>query len=171
MPTPDVDVEAIVAALAAHQIAYVVIGGLAAELYDVAMPPTRDVDITPALDYENLSRLAEALNELDARFRVVDGPPEGFEIPGGVTAEMLAPMLTAAFATSAGPFDVCLRPAGTEGFEDLAANRQLLTYRDRDVPVASLEDVIRSKEAAGRDKDLLVIPALRAHLRRMESKD
>jgi hypothetical protein len=59
------------------------------------------------------------------------------------------------------------RPAGTDGYEDLAERTQQVRYRDRDVPVASLEDVIRSEEAAGREKDLLVIPALRAHLRRL----
>jgi hypothetical protein len=166
MPTPDVDVEAILVALERHEVDYVVIGGFAAELHDVAIPPTRDIDITPAADVENLQRLSEALNELDARFRVVDGPPEGVEIPGGITSEWLRSMITIALTTSAGPFDVCMRPEGTEGFDDLVGGRQRLSYRDREVPVASLEDVIRSKEAVGRQKDLLVLPALRAHLAR-----
>ena len=169
MPTPDVDVEAILVALDRHDVDYVVIGGFAAELYDVAIPPTRDIDITPSDTTENLQRLASALGDLDARLRVVDGPAEGFSIPGGVTAEWLASMLTVTFTTSAGPFDVCRRPTGTDGYDDLVEDQQTLSYGDRDVPVASLEDVIRSKEAAGREKDLLVIPALRAHLRRMES--
>lgn len=167
MPTPDVDVEVIITALEEHDVDYVVIGGFAAELYDVAIPPTRNIDITPSVDPENLARLADALIELEARFRVVDGPPDGVEVPGGVTAEWLASMLTATFTTSAGPFDICVRPAGTAGFEDLVQNRRYVSYQDYEVPVASLEDVIRSKEAVGRVKDLLVIPALRAHLRRM----
>ena len=87
---------------------------------------------------------------------------------GGVTGRWLASMATMTFTTNAGPFDISLRPDGTDGYEDLAERTQQLRYRDRDVPVASLEDVIRSKEAAGREKDLLVIPALRAHLRRMD---
>lgn len=167
MPTPDVDVEVIITALEEHEVDYVVIGGFAAELYDVAIPPTRNIDITPSVDPENLARLADALIELEARFRVVDGPPDGVEVPGGVTAEWLASMLAATFTTSAGPFDICVRPAGTAGFEDLVQNRRYVSYQDYEVPVASLEDVIRSKEAVGRVKDLLVIPALRAHLRRM----
>ena len=167
MPTPDVDVEAIIAALEDHDVDYVIIGGFAAELYDVAIPPTRDIDITPSTSPDNLARLADALNDLDARFRVLDGPADGFPIPDGVTAGLLAPMIMATFTTSAGPFDICLRPAGTAGFEDLVQNSRHMSYRDHEVPVASLEDVIRSKEAVGRVKDLLVIPALRAHLRRM----
>jgi hypothetical protein len=166
MPTPDVDVVAILATLDRHTVDYVIIGGFAAELHDVAIPPTRDIDITPASDVENLRRLSEALNELDARFRVVDGPPEGVEIPDGITPEWLRSMITVALTTSAGPFDVCMRPDGTAGFDDLIQGRQWLAYGDSEVPVASLEDVIRSKEAVGRQKDLLVIPALRAHLAR-----
>ena len=169
MPTPDVDVDAILAALEWHGVEYVVIGGFAAELYDVAIPPTRDVDITPSMAPENLTALANALTALDARFRVVDGPPEGVEIPNGITAEWLASMATMTFTTNAGPFDISLRPDGTDGFDDLVRGQRSLRYGDREVPVASLADVIRSKEAVGREKDLLVIPALRAHLSRMDS--
>ena len=66
MPTPDVDVSAILSALEHHKVKYVVIGGFAAELHDVAISPTRDIDITPSVEGENLSRLAAALRDLDA---------------------------------------------------------------------------------------------------------
>ena len=49
---------------------------------------------------------------------------------------------------------------------DLVLVFGMLSVLLADVPVASLEDVLRSKEAAGREKDFLVIPAIRAHLRR-----
>ena len=39
MPTPDVDVSAILSALEHHKVKYVVIGGFAAELHDVAIAP------------------------------------------------------------------------------------------------------------------------------------
>lgn len=166
MPTPDVRVEAILDALAQHDVAYVVIGGFAVELHDVAVPPTRDIDITPSQDADNLSRLAAVLHDLGARIRVPGGPGEGVEVPGGITADHLAGLVTAAFVTNAGPLDLSFVPDGTEGFEDLARSRATIDYEGRAVSVASLEDVLRSKEAAGREKDLLVIPAIRAHLRR-----
>ena len=68
--------------------------------------------------------------------------------------------------TVAGPLDISFVPDGTEGYADLRRDHVTLVYGDRTVPVASLEAVIRSKEAAGREKDILVLPALRAHLRR-----
>ncbi len=153
-------------ALDRHGVDYVVIGGFAVELHDVAVPPTRDVDITPSTNTANLERLAAALVELRAHFRVPDGPAQGVAIPGGVSAEWLAGMVTVALVTDAGPLDVSLLPDGTTGYDDLAASSSEIRYEDRAVPVAALEDIIRSKEAAGRIKDIVVLPALRAHLRR-----
>ncbi|MCL1600699.1 MAG: hypothetical protein M3112_04085 [Actinomycetia bacterium] len=165
MPTPDVDASAIIRAFARHKVQYVVIGGFAAELHQVAIPPTRDMDVTPEPSASNLKRLAKALRELNARFRVPDGPPGGVEIPGGVTATWLSEMVTTTLVTEAGPLDIAMRPDGTTGYDDLDESVVVMRYGGMDVPVASLIDVIRSKEAAGREKDIRVLPALRAHLR------
>ncbi len=170
MPTSDVDVAVILDTLERHEVAYVVIGGFAAELHDVAIPPTRDIDLTPSPAPENLERLAAALRHLGARFRVPYGPAAGVDIPGGITADWLADMVTVTLTTTAGPLDIALRPDGTRGFDDLIRDHVVISYADRPVPVASLADIIRSKEAAGRAKDLLVIPALRAHLRRLRGR-
>ena len=167
MPTPDIDVDAILEVLDRHRVDYVIIGGFAVELHDVAVPPTRDVDITPASVRSNLARLAGALTEMNARFRVPDGPPTGVDIPGGITPEWLEDMVTLAFITDAGALDISLVPDGTTGYEDLLSSHIEVDFGGRAVRVASLEDVIRSKEAAGREKDIRVLPALRAHLRRL----
>jgi hypothetical protein len=166
MPTADVDTIRILSILEEHRVQYVIIGGFAAELHRVAIPPTRDIDLTPAPTDDNLARLATALRELNARFRVPDGPPEGVEIPGGVTGAWLADMVTVTLSTDAGALDIALRPDGTAGYDDLNDSLTIVDHEGHQVPVASLADVIRSKEAAGREKDLLVLPALRAHLRR-----
>jgi hypothetical protein len=170
MPTADVDPSAIIETFMRHSVQYVVIGGFAAELHDVAIPPTRDIDVTPAATENNLETLAAALSELNARFRVPDGPPYGVEIPGGITATWLAGMVTVTLMTNAGPLDISLQPDGTAGYDDLHESVTIVTYEGLEVPVASLADVIRSKEAAGREKDLLVLPALRAHLRRQANE-
>lgn len=166
MPTPDVDVAMILDVFEQYEVSYVVIGGFAAELHQVAIPPTRDIDVTPDATNDNLRRLAMALRQLNARFRVSDAPADGVEIPGGITADLLATMVTVTLWTDAGPLDIAMRPDGTTGYADLLDAVVVVRYRGRDVPVASLADVIRSKEAAGRQKDLLVLPALRAHLKR-----
>ena len=60
------------------------------------------------------------------------------------------------------------RPDGTDGYDDLAANATVLRLLGTDVTVASLDDVIRSKEAAGRDKDIAALPILIEHRRALE---
>ena len=65
---PPLDVEAILGALDRHRVEYVLIGGLAARIHGSPFL-TEDLDITPALDRENLARLATALQELGARLR------------------------------------------------------------------------------------------------------
>lgn len=169
MPTPDVDAAAILDVLARHRVEFVVIGGFAVELHDVAVPPTRDIDITPATSADNLARVAGALNELNARLRLPDDP-DGLAIPGGVTPELLTLMTAVTLVTDKGALDLSLKPSGTEGYSDLVAGLTELEYQGRKVPVADLADVLRSKEAAGREKDLKTIPAIRAHLRRRGSR-
>lgn len=166
MPTPDVDVQKMLEALLRHKESFVVIGGFAAELHDVPIPPTRNIDITPATDPDNLNRLIAALNELDARLRVPAGPAEGVIVPGGLTPEFLQSMISVALVTKAGPLDISLLPDGTHGYPDLERGSLQMAFQRLQIPVASLDDIIRSKEAAGREKDLLVLPALREHRRR-----
>jgi hypothetical protein len=47
-------------------VKYVIIGGIAAQLHDLPVPATVDIDVTPARDHENLERLARAFDELKA---------------------------------------------------------------------------------------------------------
>ena len=60
---------------------------------------------------------------------------------------------------------VTYRPDGTDGYDDLARSVVVVRLLGVDVPVASLEDIIRSKEAAGRAKDIAVLPILIEHSR------
>lgn len=158
------DPEALLRTLEAHEVRYVLIGGLAATLYG-SPHVTIDVDITPDRDRDNLAALARALEELDARVRT-----EG--VPGGLafdrSAEMLSRVEVLNLATRFGDLDLTFVPAGTGGYEDLRRRAIELEIRDVRVTVAALADVIRSKEAAGREKDRLTLPTLRRLLERLE---
>ena len=64
-----------------------------------------------------------------------------------------------------GEFDISFHPSGfAEGYAQLAVNAHRLRVGEVDVVVADLADVIRSKESAGRPKDLRVLPLLYRHL-------
>lgn len=163
MPVPGLDAELIINTLRTHHVAFVVVGGFAVELWDVAIQPTVDIDITPETSRGNLERLANALNELEAGIRAGS---ETIQVPGGLTAEMIEQMSVLNLNTKAGPLDLTIRPAGTTGYVELIPNATEIPYRGVVVPTAALEDVARSKEAAGRPKDLRTLPAIYAHLQR-----
>lgn len=146
-----------------HGVRYVLIGGLAATLYG-SPNVTTDVDITPATDRANLRKLAQALDELDARIRT-EGEPEGLAFDR--SAEMLERVAMLNLTTRAGNLDLAFEPQGTWGYPDLRRHAVTIEVHGLQVPVAALADVIRSKEAAGRDRDRLVLPSLRRLLDRL----
>ncbi len=145
-----------------HKVTYVLIGGLAA-VYHGSPFPTEDVDITPLTDRTNLSRLATALAELDARIRT-ESAPAGLSF--SCDAEFLADIQILNLTTSAGDLDITVQPAGTDGYPDLHRDAARASLYGVTVEVASLADVIRSKQAANRPRDQRVLPTLREILAR-----
>jgi hypothetical protein len=141
-----------------HAVRYVLIGGQAAILHGSPLT-TEDVDITPQGDAENLLRLAGALTELEARIRVTS-EPEG--VAFSIDAKALAANVVWNLQTTLGDLDISFEPSGTGGYDDLARSAMTIRLaRGLEVRVASLDDVIRSKQAAGRAKDMAALPLLR----------
>ena len=70
-------------------------------------------------------------------------------------------MDNAGFSTGFGPLDLAFLPDGISGYDELAAAATSIEVGGRPVMVAALADVIRSKEAAGREKDRAALPLLR----------
>jgi hypothetical protein len=159
---PDLDPAAIVTALNRHQVRYVIIGAFAAIAQQAPIPATRDIDFTPETGPENLARLSRALNDLGARIRT-DSAPEG--LPFSHDANSLAASEVWNLVCAAGEFDISFHPSGfTGGYAQLAASAHRVRVGEVEVVVADLADVIRSKESAGRPKDLRVLPLLYRHL-------
>jgi hypothetical protein len=162
------DLGQLLGVLERHEVVYVVIGAQAAVIHGAPVV-TEDLDITPARDAKNLERLAEALRELEPRLRTAD-EPDGVAFP--VDAQMLAGADTWNLSTVLGDLDVAFTPAGTAGFDDLRRSATSVELGDGlVVHVASLADVIRSKEAAGREKDRAQLPLLRRTLEAIREAD
>ena len=163
---PDVvpfDPERLLTTLSRLGVRYVLIGALAARLQGYPRL-TADADITPARDTGNLERLASALRELEARI-FTDNIPEGLSFD--CSAAMLQRASVWNLATSAGRLDLAFVPSGTEGYEDLARGALSFEIGGQRLLVATLADIIRSKEATGRAKDRQDVLLLRELQRRM----
>jgi hypothetical protein len=156
-PAP-LDPERLFAVLARHRVDYVLIGGLAAVLHGSALV-TNDADICPDRDPANLARLANALQDLDARVRT---PTEPEGLPFACDAEFLARVEMLNLDTSAGQFDLAFDPAGVGGYDAFLAHAVMYEIDGIEVRVAALTDIIRSKQMANRLKDQAALPHLYA---------
>ena len=105
---------------------------------------TQDVDVFPARSRENGCRIIAALRKL------------GFEIGEALEREILANRDFVQIKT--GPFDVDLvfAPDGISNFQE--AKKRGLTVGI--FHVANLRDIIASKKASGRKKDIIELPLL-----------
>jgi hypothetical protein len=146
---------AIVRVLARHAVDYILIGGFAAAAHGSPLQ-TNDVDIVPAANADNLARLSKALKALDAKVRAGD---EAF--PFDHDPLSLAAARVWNLTTKYGDLDITFTPSGTQGYDDLKRDAIEVTIRGTTVKLAALVDIVRSKEAAGRDKDRRALPVLR----------
>ena len=105
---------------------------------------TQDVDIFPARSAENGRRIVIALRKI------------GFEVDTDLEREIVAGKDFVQIKT--GPFDVDLvfAPDGIASFAEAKAR----SLREGIFPVANLRDIIASKVASGRQKDLVDLPLL-----------
>lgn len=156
-PEPEFRPRDILAILERHDVEYVIVGGLAASLHG-SPHVTTDIDITPKPEPTNLERLSAALKELNAKIRFDKEP---FAVPFDHDAAALTRANVWNLTTDHGDLDICFVPVGTEGYEDLHRDAEHVSLDSITVQVASLADVVRSKEAAGRPKDRIVLFTLR----------
>ncbi|MCC7002992.1 MAG: hypothetical protein IT357_12620 [Gemmatimonadaceae bacterium] len=149
MTTPILDPERLVKALDAEGVRFVLVGALGARLFGFPRV-TADADITPAIDADNMERLARALRALHARV-FTESIPEGLSFD--VSAAMLARSSLWNLTCDAGRLDLVFEPLGTRGFDDLATTAVPFDLFGARVLVAPLRDTLRMKEASGRPQD------------------
>lgn len=163
---PVLQIVPILRVLAAHEVDYVLIGASAAALHGSPLR-TNDADICPSRERPNLERLAAALEELDARV-YSSATFEGLDWTRDAAALDNAEMWN--LVTPFGRLDITYEPSGTRGYPDLAKDAATFDVGGVRVRAASLQDVIRSKEAAGRPRDEEHLPTLRKLLERLTER-
>jgi hypothetical protein len=116
---------------------------------------TRDLDICYATDAANLERLGVLLVALDAKLRGVD---EDVPFVPDVRTLRRTQMLT--LATREGDLDLLVDPAGSPGYAALRRRADVIELAGASIRIASLEDLIEMKRAAGRPQDEVDIESL-----------
>jgi hypothetical protein len=142
--------------LADAGVEFVVVGGYAGVLHGSSFV-TNDLDICVALTPENLQKLRTALADVHPVHRLTHRklPFLEFPPPGQPVANLY-------LETDAGIVDVLGEILGIGDHATLRNNAVEITLFGRKCRVISLDDLIKAKEALGREKDLLTAKELRA---------
>jgi hypothetical protein len=147
------------------EIEFVVVGGFAAMLHGSSML-TRDLDVCAVLTDASVERLRAAFREFHPTHRHTPQRLSFLENPRpGV------PLKNIYLQTDLGPLDVLGSISGFDDIDDIRRNAVRFDLFGRAVLVMSRQDLIRSKEALGRPKDLLVAQELRAISEKLEKSD
>ena len=150
--TPDQAVE-VANACAAHQVEYLFIGKSGAILLGYPAS-TQDVELFLPKDRQNGARMVRALRSI------------GFVIPRAIQKKILD---GADFVQiKRGPFDLDLVHA-PDGIASFAEARERAIIQDG-FPVANLRDIIASKRASNREKDLADLLLLEEFRREYEKR-
>lgn len=153
---PPLSADEILRRLVERGVDFVVIGGIAAVLHGSARN-TFDLDICFATDDANLAALGDVLVALSARLKGVDE-----NVPFVPDARTLRQIELLTLVTSLGELDVLARPSGAPPYRELRRNADRYDLGGFNVSVASIDDLIAMKQAAGRAKDLLDVEELEA---------
>lgn len=155
---PELDIQGILEVLVAEGVEFLIIGGVAVGFHGYVRA-TKDVDIVPSPDRENLVRLAGALRRLDAE---VEGA-EDFdrdELPDPLDPDALAQGGNWVLRTRLGRFDVMQWIGDGALWERLSPAAITADIGDLTVKVVSYQDLVDIKRQAGRPEDLLDLKRL-----------
>jgi hypothetical protein len=133
-------------------VEFVVIGWAAKGLQGSAHL-TRDIDFCYARTAKNMERLARALEPFHPVLRGA--------LPFRFDAKTIANGLNFTLSTDLGDLDFLGEVSGLGSFPEVLAASDVKNVGGMECRVLSLEGLIKSKIAAGRPRDLYVLPELR----------
>jgi predicted nucleotidyltransferase len=148
--------ESAIKTLADNKVNFVIVGGVAIVAHGSAYI-TKDLDFCYARDRENLRRIAEALIPFKPR-------PRGFPdaLPFKWDEQTLQNGANFTLETTIGDIDLLAEVSGVGTYNDVFNESVVISLFGFEVKVLSIKGLIKAKRAAGRTKDLLVLPELEA---------
>jgi predicted nucleotidyltransferase len=149
------DINNLLQRLCDAEVDFVIVGGFAAMLHGSSLL-TRDLDVCAVLTRGNVARLREVLRDLhpahrfsEPKLSFLDNPDPDVEVRNLY------------LRTDLGPVDFLSSITGVGEFGSVRANAIEVELFGRRCRVMSLDDLIRAKEAIGREKDLQAVTQLR----------
>jgi hypothetical protein len=157
--------EDIVNRLTNEQVEFIIVGMMSAVLQGSSLT-TRDLDVCYRRTPDNITRLVAALRPLSPR-------PRGFPPDLPFVFDERTVLLGANFTLEIGveSLDLLGEMSGVGGYEQVIGRAVEVEYGGVRARALSLEDLIRTKTAAGRPKDLGALPELRALLSEKQQND
>ena len=148
------DFDRLLATLSAHEVRFIIVGGLAATIHGSARL-TQDVDIVYERSPENIERLVRALHDQRPYLR---GAPAG--LPFDWSGATIRRGLNFTLTTRLGDIDLFGEIAGGGDYGALFPHSVEVELFGRSQRCLDLPSLIRTKRAAGRPRDLEVIAEL-----------
>ena len=153
---PDFDPGKLLRRLTEAGVDFVVIGGIAVNLSGYGRM-TRDLDIVFASDPANLRALGGVLTGLNARLRGIEE-----NLPFAADEHTLSGIELLTLETDLGWLDVHREVPGMRGYSGLRERAERVTLDGVPVLIASIDDLLAMKRAAGRGVDEIDVSALEA---------
>lgn len=155
----ELDIRGILEELNRAGVEFLVIGGVAVGFHGYVRA-TKDVDVVPAPDPENLVKLAAVLATLDAHVEGADEFDDG-ELPDPLDPEALALGGNWVLRTRLGRFDIMQWIGEDELWGKLSPTAIEVEIGGLVVRIVGYEELIALKENAGRPEDLIDLQRLR----------
>jgi predicted nucleotidyltransferase len=155
----ELDIQAILRELVEGGVEFLLIGGVAVG-YHGYVRATKDVDVVPAPDGENLERLAAVLRRLDAEVEGAGDFDEG-ELPDPRDPEALGLGGNWVLSTRLGRLDVMQWIGEWELWGELSPAAIEEQIDGLLIRIVGYEDLVKLKELAGRPEDLTDLQRLR----------
>ena len=150
------DPEKTILALFDAGVEFVIIGGVAMGLQGSAHL-TKDIDFCYERTPKNMERLARAMEPFHP---VLRGAP--VDVPFRFDAKTIAAGLNFTLTTELGDLDFLGEVSGLGSYKEVLAFSEKKAIGGVDCSVLNLDGLIKAKVAAGRPRDLYVLPELRA---------
>ena len=155
MPAPIANYLAILKTLHQHKVKFIIVGGVCAVLHGAPLA-TFDLDVVHSREPDNLTRLSAALEELGALYRV-PGRREMKPSPSHLASEGHQLLMT-----RFGPLDLLGTVGKGRDYDQLLQETVELEIGPAlKVRVLTLENLVKTKEETGQEKDRAALPLLR----------